>query len=423
MSSVIVVVIVLLVARTVFQVYLDLLNRRSILASAGAIPDAFRGVMEEDTYNKAVAYSLAKNRLSVREGVYDALVLAVVLLPLWGGVSGVAWLWELSAGIFGRGIWGEAGTLFAVVVVLSLPSLPWEWYAQFRLEDRFGFNRSTLGLWLVDKLKGLVVGAALGLPLLALLIWLVGLTPWWWLWGFVALFLFQLVMIVVYPMFIMPLFNKFEELPAGDLRNALMALGDRTGFRAKTILVMDGSRRSAHSNAFFTGFGAFRRVVLYDTLMEQLEPQQLEAVLAHEIGHYKLGHIPKMVAFSAVSLLLAFAFLGWLAGSAWFPVVFGFSEVAASGLGPTLLLFSMLSGLVTFWFSPLSNLLSRKHEYEADRFAREALANDPQPLVGALRRLSEKNLSNLTPHPWYSGFYYSHPTLLEREASLRGDPA
>jgi STE24 endopeptidase len=419
MSLVMVLVIALLTARTVFQVILDLLNRRSILASARTIPEAFRGVMDEDTYNKAVAYSLAKNRLSVRETVYDALLLALFLLPLWHGMSVVAWLWEVFSGFFGRGIWGQSGTLFAVVTVLSLPSLPWEWYGQFRLEERFGFNRSTFKLWLLDKLKGMVVGLLLGLPLLALLLWLVGLTPLWWIWGFALIFLFQLVMIVVYPMFIMPLFNKFDELPEGDLRNALMALGDRTGFQAKTILVMDGSRRSAHSNAFFTGFGAFRRIVLYDTLMEQLKPEELEAVLAHEIGHYKLGHIPKMVAFSAVSLLIAFALIGWLAKSAWFAGAFGFPTEALAGLGPTLLLFSLLSGLATFWFSPLGNILSRRHEYEADHFARQALANDPQPLIGALRRLSEKNLSNLTPHPWYSGFYYSHPTLLEREASLK----
>jgi len=216
----------------------------------------------------------------------------------------------------------------------------------------------------------------------------------------------------------MPLFNKFEPLPNGELRERLMDLGKRTGFLAKTILVMDGSKRSSHSNAFFTGFGRFRRIVLFDTLIEQLDTRQLEAVLAHEIGHYKLGHIPKMIAFSAISLLASFAFIGWLAQSEAFVEGFGFAEFTGQ-LGPVLLLFGLLSGLVTFWTTPLTHFLSRKHEYEADHFAKQSLDGDPQPLMDSLRILNKKNLSNLTPHPIYSRFYYSHPTLIEREAALK----
>lgn len=411
--------VALLVLKVVFQLWLDALNRRQVRASAGALPEALRGVMDDATYAKSVRYTLAKSELGKWETLYDTAVLLALLLPWAGGKAPLALLWNFFEGSLGLGVWGQSGVLFLVGIALSLPSVPWEWYGQFRLEESFGFNKSTLGLWIMDKVKGLLISAVLGLPLLALILWLVSLTPWWWVWAFVCVFLFQLVMMVAYPMFIMPLFNKFEELPEGDLRDRLLALGDRTGFLARTILVMDGSKRSGHSNAFFTGFSRFRRIVLFDTLVEQLTPRQLEAVLAHEIGHYKKGHIPKMIAVSAVTLLVSFGIVGWIAQGAWLVEAFGFSPVAGQ-IAPTFLLFGMLSGLVTYWLSPLTNRFSRKHEYEADHFACKALDDDAQPLIEALRGLSEKNLSNLTPHPLYSAFYYSHPTLLERETALRG---
>ena len=414
MNTFLVLIAVLLILKTFAGIALDLLNRRRVLEEAGDVPETYRDFIDEPTYDKSVAYTLAKNRLSIVETLYDAVVLALILFT---GL--LPFLWEGATGLVGNGIWGQALALFGIFMILGLPGLPFEWYSQFRLEERFGFNKSTLGLWITDKLKGMAIGAVLGIPALAFLVWLVGLSSYWWLWGFVAFLLFQLVLVVLYPMFILPLFNKFEELPEGSLRRRLMELGDRTGFAAKTILVMDGSRRSGHSNAYFTGFGRFRRIVLYDTLIEQMEETQLESVLAHEIGHYKLGHIPKLLLLSAASLFVSFLVLGWLQQSAWFVEAFGFSATGA--IGPVILLFGLLSGLVTFWISPLTNALSRRHEYEADAFAREALGNDPAPLMQALRVLSEKNLSNLTPHRLYSAFYYSHPTLLEREKSLLGE--
>jgi len=198
------------------------------------------------------------------------------------------------------------------------------------------------------------------------------------------------------------------------LKTRLLALGERTGFKAARIEVMDGSKRSGHSNAFFTGFGRFRRIVLFDTLIKQLPEQELEAVLAHEVGHYRRGHIPRMLAMSAAMQLGAFAAIAWLVQAPWFNRSFGFPTAE---LAPALLLFGLTSGLVTFWFSPLGNMLSRKHEYEADAFARDAMGG-AGPLVGALRRLTRDNLGNLTPHAWFSGFYYSHPTLVERERAL-----
>lgn len=414
MNTVLQVFVVLLVARTAAQLILEMLNRRAVLRAAGEVPDAFRGRVDEETYQRSVQYTLAKTRLSIFEIIFDTVWIAILILT--GLLVGI---WEFFTGMFGTGLWGQAGVLFATFIIISLPSLPVDAWAQFRLEERFGFNKSTVALWLTDKVKGLVIGLAIGLPVVAFLLWLVSLSTWWWLWGFVAVFLFQLVMVVIYPTWIMPWFNKFEPLEDGELKERLFDLSERTGFRAKTILVMDGSRRSGHSNAFFTGFGRFRRIVLYDTLMEQLAPRQLEAVLAHEIGHYKLGHIPRIIALSAVTLFLSFAVIGYLAQQAWFVESFGFSWQEGQ-LAPVLLLFGLLSGLVTFWVGPLSNLMSRRHEYQADAFARDALDGDADAMVEALHTLSGKNLSNLTPHPVYSGFYYSHPTLLEREQSLRG---
>ncbi|MCC5838768.1 MAG: M48 family metallopeptidase [Opitutales bacterium] len=416
MNTLLWIVVGLLIARMGMQLYLEWANSRAVLAASGSVPVPFRSFIDEATYAKSIEYTLAKGRLTRVEVVWDAAILAVVLL------SGLLpWLWTAFAGIWGTGVWADALSLFVIGWLLSLPGLPFDWYGTFRLEERFGFNRSTVGLWISDKVKGLFLGVLLGIPLIALILWLVGMSEVWWLWAFAAIFVFQIIMMVLFPMIIMPLFNKFEELPEGELKRRLFALADRTGFRAKTILQMDGSKRSAHSNAFFTGFGRFRRIVLFDTLIGQMDEPELEAVLAHEIGHYKCGHIPRMLGLAAVSLFVSFAVIGWLAASPWFVEAFGFAW-EADRLGPALLLFMLLSGLVTFWISPLSNRLSRKHEYEADAFARDAMAGDPQPLVSALRKLSAKNLSNLTPAPVYSGFYYSHPTLLEREGAVSAGP-
>jgi STE24 endopeptidase len=397
--------------RLAAQLLLNALNAAEVRRHSAGPPAAVGAIMDQETYAKAIDYTLAKLRFGSIEECFDALVLGTVVL------SGLLpWLQAPFRGWSAGGAWSGAVFLLAAGVLLSLPSLPFDWWGQFRLEQRFGFNQSTLRLWITDKVKGLLLLLLIGLPLL----WaLLGLVRWtgesWWLWGFALLFVVQLLMLVLYPKLILPLFNKLTPLVEGDLRTRLLALADRTGFRAKTIQVMDGSKRSAHSNAFFTGFGRFRRIVLYDTLMAQLGPAELEAVLAHEIGHYKRGHVPKMLAVSALLQLGGFALIAWLARSSWFNAAFGFPP---ADLAPTFLLFGLLSGLVTFWFSPLLNLVSRRHEYEADAFARNAIGG-PAPLVDALRKLAQKNLTNLTPHPLYSGFHYSHPTLTERERALR----
>jgi len=411
MSFVLVIVAILMVLRLLGELWLEALNRREVLRRAAQPPPGVAAIMDAATYKRAGEYTLAHQRFDVVETLFDTGVLALVI---FGAILPVLFS-HVAAWAPGAPKWDDALFILIVGVLLSLPGLPFEWWSQFRLEERFGFNKSTPRLWVTDKIKGLALTFAIGFPILWMLL---SLVRWvgesWWLWGFALLFGFQLLMLVLYPKLILPLFNKLTPLPDGELRSRLMALADRTGFKARTIEVMDGSKRSGHSNAFFTGFGRFRRIVLFDTLIAQLSPEELEAVLAHEVGHYRRGHIPKMLAVSAVMQFGGFAVIAWLARSEWFNPAFGFPS---GELAPAFLLFGLLSGLATFWFSPIGNYFSRKHEYEADKFARDAMGG-PVSMVGALRKLAQKNLTNLTPHPWYSGFHYSHPTLVERERAL-----
>jgi len=409
-SVVVLLTLGLILARLAAELWLAALNRRHVLAHAGEIPPAFRETIDEPTYKKSIAYTLAKGRLGNLEDAWSTMVLLVFL---FSGVLPRAL--ELFSNGLGQSAWAMAAFLFTVGLALSLPGLPFDWFSQFRLEEQFGFNTTTPKIWWADRLKGLLLAVALGYPLLAFVLKIVEWTgAWWWLWAWAALLAFQCLMLVLAPVLILPLFNKFTPLPEGSLRERLLALAQRTRFRARSIQLMDGSKRSRHSNAFFTGFGRFRKIVLFDTLVQQLAEPELEAVLAHEIGHYQKKHIPKMLAFSAISSLAGFYFIAVLARQEWFYRAFGF---APGNVAPALLLFGLLAGTVTFWFSPLIYWWSRRYEYQADAFAARVM-NEAQSLVGALRKLNEKNLSNLTPHPWYSGFFYSHPTLLEREQAL-----
>jgi STE24 endopeptidase len=398
-------------ARCGAQILLERLNRRHVLAHAGKVPEFLAESIDQPTYARSVDYTLAKSRLHIWESAFDS---AVLLAALFSGV--LRWGFDVFTSTLGGSAWAMAAFLFTVGVALSVVGLPLDWYAQFRLEQRFGFNTSTLRTWWLDRLKGLLLAAVLAYPLLVLILNLVEWTGRsWWLWAWGALLVFQLVMSVLAPVLILPLFNKFVPLPEGHLRDRLLQLAERTRFRARSIQVMDGSKRSRHSNAFFTGFGKLRKIVLFDTLIQQLAETELEAVLAHEIGHFKKGHIPKLLAASALGSFCGFFLLALLAEQPWFNTSFGF---APGQMPASLLLFALLSGLLTFWASPLLHWWSRRYEYQADAFA-AAMMRESGSLVSALRKLSEKNLSNLTPHPLYSKFYYSHPTLLEREHALQ----
>ncbi len=403
-------VLVLIVTRWAAQMRLQELNRGHVLTHAGAVPEAFKGVVDEATYARSVQYTLAKGRLDQIEASWDS---AVLLAVLFSGV--LPWGFETCTQTLGSSAWAVGAFLLLAAIALAAPGLPLDWYDQFRLEDRFGFNTTTQELWWTDRLKGLLLGIVLGYPLLVLVLKLVEwMGSWWWLWAWGALLGFQMLMVVLAPVLILPLFNKFTPLSEGSLRERLLQLAERTRFRARSIQVMDGSKRSRHSNAFFVGFGGFRKIVLFDTLIQQLAEVELEAVLAHEIGHFKKKHIPKTLLISALSSLAGFWLISLLAAQDWFYRSFGF---APGSIGPALLLFGLLSGVITFWFSPLAHWWSRRYEYQADAFAAEVM-HEPRSLIGALRKLNEKNLSNLTPHRLYSGFYYSHPTLLERERAL-----
>jgi STE24 endopeptidase len=409
MSGLAIAVLALIGAKWAAELWLERLNRACVRAHAGAVPAPFRDRISPETYAKTVDYTLAQSRWSGIESTWDAVVLIVVLFS-----GALPWAWGQVGG-HGDSAWIGAAFLVAVSIVISIVSLPLDWHAQFRIEERFGFNTTTQKTWWLDRLKGALLAVVLGGPLLALVLKLVDwMGPRWWLWAWGALLLFQLIMSVLAPVLILPLFNKFTPLPGGPLRERLLNLAERTRFRARSIQVMDGSKRSRHSNAFFTGFGRFRKIVLHDTLLQQLDEAEVEAVLAHEIGHFKKMHIPQMLAFSAAVSLAAFYLLAWLANQEWFYAAFGFQP---GSITPAVLLLGLLWGVVAFWASPAAHAWSRRCEYQADAFA-AVVMNETGSLRNALRKLSEKNLSNLTPHPFYSAVHYSHPALLERETAL-----
>ncbi len=304
----------------------------------------------------------------------------------------------------------------AVTIISSTISLPISLYSTFRIEARYGFNKMTLRMFVLDLIKGSLIGAIIGLPLLALVLWLMAQAgPLWWLWVWLVWSAFQLLMVALYPTLIAPLFNRFSPLEDLELKQRIEALLARTGFKSQGVFVMDGSRRSSHGNAYFTGFGSAKRIVFFDTLLKQLAPQEIEAVLAHELGHFKRKHIVKRISF-AFALSLGFLFiLGQLLDASWFYTALG---VSTPSTAMALILFFMAVPAFTFPLTPLSSLMSRRHEYEADSFA--ASQAEAQHLIDALVKLYRDNASTLTPDPLHSAFYDSHPPASLRIAHLKG---
>lgn len=410
-------ILILLIANALVSLFLDWLDFRHVIKNKDQVPETFRNTIDQSTYEKSVQYSLAKLRFSGISTVYDCIFTAILLF------SGILpWAWEHLIHIFGVSLWGQTCTLLAFFFVLQIFHWPFDWWSQFRLEERFGFNKSTIKLWITDKIKYGILAFAFGFVLISMILYFFQIFPQsWWVIGFASIFVFQLLMMILYPQLILPLFNKLTPLEEGELKTRLMNLAERTGFKAKTIEVIDGSKRSTHSNAYFTGFGKFRRIVLFDTLINQLSIEELEAVLAHEIGHYKCGHIPKMLLLSGFLLFSGFGLLHILSSWPTFFSAFGLQHVTGfteAHMTLVLILFSLVIPILLFWVNPFIALWTRKHEYEADAFAHNACGSS-NPLILALRKLHTKNLSNLTPHPWYSAFHYSHPTLIEREAALK----
>lgn len=393
---------------------------RHVAQNRSSVPDAFAARISLAAHQKAADYTITKARLSLLE-----MALGAAVLMGWTLLGGLDALNQALLGALGGGMVQQLALLGAFVVISAAVDLPVTLYQTFVIEQRFGFNKMTLALWLADLAKSTLVGTLIGLPIAALILWLMGAAgPSWWLWAWGLWMAFNLLLMVIYPTFIAPLFNKFQPLEDESIKTRVTALMQRCGFAAKGLFVMDGSRRSAHANAYFTGFGAAKRVVFYDTLLRQLSPGEVEAVLAHELGHFKHRHILKRVASLFALSLAGFALLGWLSTQVWFYTGLGVRPYISLDLAAppvpndalALLLFLLAVPVFTLFIAPVFAGLSRRHEFEADAYA--VAQTNGADLSTALLKLYEDNASTLTPDPVYVKFYYSHPPATERLARM-----
>ena len=388
---------------------------RHVAQNRSAVPPAFAGKVSLAAHQKAADYTMTKTRFGLLELAWGAAI--VLAWTLLGGLSCVN---EWLADVMGHGIVQQVCLLVAFMAIGSLLDLPFTLYQTFVIEERFGFNKTSLNLWLQDFAKSLLLSALIGIPFITLVIWMMGATgPWWWLWVWGVWMGFNLLALLIYPTLIAPLFNKFQPLEDPDVKKRVSQLMARCGFTSKGFFVMDGSKRSAHANAYFTGFGASKRVVFYDTLLAQLSPSEVDAVLAHELGHFKHRHVIKrIVSMFAISLLGFFA-LGWISQQVWFFTGLGVvPNLGGSNDALALLLFMMVLPLLGTFLGPVFAQMSRNHEFEADAYA--VAQTSGEALAGALLKLFEDNASTLTPDPVYVQFYYSHPPATERLGRILG---
>lgn len=401
-----------LVLGLLVKFYLASRQIRHVARHRGAVPAAFANTISLEAHQKAADYTIAKARFGMLEMAFAAAVL--LGWTLLGGID------ALNQALAGSSL-GAYGTLLPQLALLAafglisgVLDLPFTLYSTFRIEERFGFNKMTFKLWLADLVKSTLVGLVIGLPIVALILWLMGSAgSLWWLWAWGAWMGFNLLVLVLYPTVIAPMFNKFKPLEDEALKARVTALMQRCGFAAKGLFVMDGSKRSAHANAYFTGFGAAKRVVFYDTLLKQLSPGEVDAVLAHELGHFKHKHIIKRIVSMFAMSLAGFALLGWLSSQVWFYTGLGVRpNLNGANDALALLLFLLVVPLFSFFISPLFAQFSRKHEFEADAYA--VAQTDGRDLQSALLKLYQDNASTLTPDPVFVKFYYSHPPASER---------
>jgi len=385
-----------------------------VLRHRDAVPAEFAEKIPLSAHQKAADYTVAKTRFGLWAALWNTLVLTG--FTLLGGLQALS---TALLHVAGPGMVHQILLIVAFAIVSGALDLPFSYYRQFVLEERFGFNKMTLGLWIADAVKGSLVGAVIGLPLVWVVLTLMDRTgALWWLYAWLVWSGFQLLMMVLYPTVIAPLFNKFTPLADDKLKDRIEALMARVGFASKGLFVMDGSKRSAHGNAYFSGFGANKRIVFFDTLLSRLAPPEIEAVLAHELGHFKLKHIIKRIAVMFALSLAFLALLGWLKTQVWFYTGLGVMPLLGQANDAmALLLFSLALPVFTFPFSPLTSITSRKHEFEADAFA--ASHSDARDLVSALVKMYEDNASTLTPDPIHSAFYDSHPPASVRIRQLR----
>jgi STE24 endopeptidase len=402
-------------AALAWRTWLAMRQSRHVARHRDDVPADFAGMIPIESHRKAADYTLDKQRLGMVE---TWMIDGAVLLALTLG-GGVALVDRFSQELFGDGYLRGLATVFGVMGLSFIASLPFDIYRTFVIEARHGFNRMTPRLFVIDLVKAGVLALALGTPLLLLIFWFVQTSgPWWWLYTWFAWIVFTLVIVTVFPRWIAPLFNRFTPLEEGELRSRIEALIARCGFRADGLFVMDGSKRSSHGNAYFTGFGTNKRIVFFDTLMERLTPPEIEAVLAHELGHFARGHIPRLLMVRFAMALLMLAILGWLYGE---PGFYEALHLPAPHIGAALAGFALVIPVFTFPFQPLASLMARKQEFEADAFAAShASAAD---LVSALAKLYRDNASTLTPDPLHSLVYDSHPPAALRIDHLKRGPA
>ena len=406
-----------LVLSLLIRFWLATRQMRHVASHSDAVPTAFAGTVSLEAHRKAARYTLTKGSFGLWTMAFGAVVL--VGWTLLGGLGALnASVRDAVQPLFGDLAY-QVALLAAFVLIGSLLDLPFELYSTFRIEQAFGFNRMTWKLYLLDAVKGLLLGVLIGLPLAAGLLWIMGSTGrLWWLWAWGAWMAFNLLALVLYPTLIAPLFNTFKPLADASLEARVQALMARCGFFAKGFFVMDGSRRSAHANAYFTGFGAAKRVVFFDTLLDKLSPSEVEAVLAHELGHFKHRHVLKRIVSMFGISLAGFAILGWLSSRVWFYTAFGVQpSMSAPNDALALLLFLLIVPVFGFFVSPVLAGLSRRHEFEADAYA--CAQSEGSDLSTALLKLYGDNASTLTPDPLYARFYNSHPPAGERLAAMR----
>lgn len=391
-----------------------LAKRQSLYVAAhrDAVPEAFKNTISLEAHQKAADYTLEKGKLGQIDGIIS--IIALLLLTLGGVINAIFSFWAsattspLVAGV------AATATIFLIMTLIELPS---GWYQTFVIEEKFGFNKSTTQQFIKDHLMQLGLGAAIGLPLLALILWVIdAVGSSWWLWAWGILISFSLLMSWLYPTLIAPLFNKFTPMEDGALKDRIAGLLSRCGFNSQGIFIMDGSKRSGHGNAYFTGLGNNKRIVFFDNLVASLDDEELEAVLAHELGHFKCKHVVKMLVATSIMTLISFGVLGMLISQDWFYTGLGV-DVAQKSNAVALLLFILVSSSFTFFIQPISAYFQRKFEFEADDFA----ANHAQAskLISGLVKLYEENASTLTPDPLYSAFHYSHPPAAIRVAHLQ----
>src|SRR5687767_13062900 len=399
-----------LAAATALRLWLGARHIAYVQAHRDAVPAQFAGEVSLDAHRKAADYTAAKTRISLVSVAVDSVL--VLWLTLGGGVQ---LLYEVAARWFDGEIARGLALIGLLSVITTLVELPLGLYRTFRLEERFGFNKMTLALYWIDFAKGAALAVCFGLPLAASVLWIMEAADrYWWLYAWLVWMAFNLFMLAAYPTWIAPLFNRFSPMQDPELRSRVEKLLERCGFKVKGLLVMDGSKRSSHGNAYFTGFGKSKRIVFFDTLLARLTPAEVEAVLAHELGHFRLRHVVKRMAWMAAASLGFLWLLGWLMQQPWF---FHALNVQSPSTAMALVLFAIVLPQFTFLLQPIGAMVSRRHEFEADEYAtRYASASD---LASALMKLYRENASTLTPDPLHSAFYDSHPPAIVRIARLQ----